>query len=133
MSSQVIVSLNEFLEQFPEFANTENTNLYFQRAQTFCSTYNSFNLQGDQRKLAIYYLTAHLLKLEDDIKNGKSTYQKTSASIGSVSVGTVPPPSNNNFKYWLNLTPYGQQLLFLLDTCCPLPILVGGSNIRVFQ
>jgi len=39
----------------------------------------------------------------------------TAATIDKISVTLMPPPGLNQWQWWLNQTPYGQQLLALLQ------------------
>lgn len=50
----------------------------------------------------------------------------TSASIGAVSVSSLPPPVKGMWDWWLAQTPYGQQLLALLDLLAVGGFYIGG-------
>jgi hypothetical protein len=50
----------------------------------------------------------------------------TSATVGEVTIGIEPPPIKNQFTYWLSSTPYGMQLLALLNVKGVGGISVGG-------
>lgn len=135
--NRVEVTQEGFLTQFPEF-NTESylelIPVYLERAQVYCTTVNFGRLKNDKRILAIYLLTAHLLTLANQAKNGASGQGGlvASASVGSVSVSYVQIPNLNQFDYWLSLSPYGMQLLTLLDILSSVPFYIGGSYERVF-
>lgn len=72
-----------------------------------------------QQTLALNLMVAHLLALSTQIGNVPSTPKtpglKQAATIDKVSVTLTPPPIKNQWQWWLNLTPYGQQLLALLQ------------------
>ena len=72
-------------------------------------------------------MTAHLAHLEHSLATGNTAGLVNSASIDKVSVSLTPPPAKNQFEYWLNLTPYGQQLLFLLKQKAAGGFVVGGT------
>ena len=129
---KVVVTVEQFVEWFPEFADNTNNSAILTRAQCYITTDNYGDLCGDCRILAIYLMTAHLLTLQDMIANGDTSGgMETSASIDKVSVTLTPPPSTNAFDYWLGLTKYGTELLALLQSKISTPILVGGSFVRV--
>lgn len=133
MSTEVTVSIEDFLSQFPEFAETENMNIYLTRAQNYISIYNYGVLTDNKRVFAIYLLTAHLLTIQAAILSGDTSgLIQASASIDKISVSNVPPPTDEG-SYWYFLTPYGQQLLELFEFNCPIPMYFGGSYVRVLQ
>lgn len=74
-----------------------------------------------QRTLALNLMTAHVAYLNDQIASGDVGGVVTGATIDKVSVTLEPPPSGNNWQYWLNQSPYGKQLLALLSVAS-----VGG-------
>ncbi len=135
----VTVSLSDFYAQFPIFnADTYSSicPLCFDRSQIYISsTYkNSVRLVGDKRALAIYLLTAHMSFLTLNNQNNTGQLgQIGSASVDGVSIGYVQlPTSTDAFSYWLTLSPYGLELLALLETLTAVPFYVGGSLERVF-
>ena len=134
MTTEVTVTVEGFKLQFPKFvSSTFDIDIYLQRAQCYISTYNFGYLEDDSRVLAIYLLTAHLLTIQGAIASGDTSgLIQASASIDKVSVSNVPPPTDEN-SYWFFLTPYGQQLLELLNFKCPIPMYFGGSYVRVLN
>lgn len=129
--TNIDVNENEFKNNFPEFNNALNIELYITRAKCYVSPKNYGILSDDKRKLAIYLFTAHLLTLQKCIADGQNAVGLTaSASIDRVSVSMVPPPSFGAFEYWLNQTQYGAELLALLQIEFSTPLLLGGSFIR---
>lgn len=75
---------------------------------------------------AIYLMVAHLLQLAANTANGQAGGQITSASIDKVSVTVAQAPGTTSYTYWLNSTPYGQQLAALLARCSVGGTYVGG-------
>lgn len=69
--------------------------------------------------LALNLMVAHLLALSTQIGNTprppKTPGLKQAATIDKVSVTLTPPPVRTQWQWWLSLTPYGQQLLALLQ------------------
>jgi hypothetical protein len=74
-----------------------------------------------QQTLALNLMTAHLLYLSGLIQSGNTPGVMTGATIDKISVTLEPPPVKNQWQYWLQTTPYGQQLLALLQVAS-----VGG-------
>lgn len=68
-----------------------------------------------QQTLALNLMTAHLLYLSGLIQSGNTPGVLTGATIDKISVTLEPPPVKNQWQYWLQTTPYGQQLLALLQ------------------
>lgn len=111
---------------------------YWGVASDYISTYDSsFNiLNGNSLQLALDLLCAHILTLftadQNNVDEGEDPGEpgsiETSASVGSVSVGSLPPPIDNDpWRYWLNQTRYGQQLLALLSVKAVGGLYIGGN------
>ena len=129
--SNVDITKEDFVMSFPEFKEMDNIDIFLIRAKCYITPNDYGNLSGDCRKLAIYLFTAHLLTLQKNITDGQTSVGLTaSASIDRVSVSMVPPPSLGAFEYWLNQTQYGAELLALLQSKMPIPLLLGGSFVR---
>lgn len=77
-----------------------------------------------QQMQAINLMTAHLLYLAGLIAGGQVPAIITNATIDKITVGIEPPPVKNQWQYWLQTTPYGQQLMALLQV-----VGVGGLYI----
>ena len=75
-------------------------------------------------------MTAHLVFSNDLINAGQTSVLVTGSTIGSVSVSLQPPPQTDQFSWWLNTTPYGQQLDALLSIRSVGGIYLGGSSER---
>lgn len=68
-----------------------------------------------QQTLALNYMTAHLLYINSQAGMNQDTGLITAASIDKISVSIQPPPELNQWQWWLNQSPYGKQLLALLQ------------------
>ena len=85
-------------------------------------------LNGKSLEYAIYLMAAHLYSLQlQRAEEGSNPGEAQggfvqSASIGDVSVTKASLPSKDTWEWWLQQTPYGQQLLSLL-----LAVSVGGT------
>ena len=134
----VIVSLQEFYSEYREFDIQEYQNICpqcFRQAKLFIPAKNKGRLKDEQRKLAIYLLTAHLSLLTYKVKTGSGESgagMVASANVGEVSVSYVQIPNLDNWSYWLAQTPYGLELLALFDMLTSAPYYIGGSLERVF-
>lgn len=139
MTTNVIVSLDEFYREYCEFDTDEYKNICpycFRTAKNRIKIKNCGRLRNENRVNAIYLLTAHLSMLTYKNRAGHGTGgqggQVASASVGEVSVSYVQiPAQNDTFSYWLGLTPYGLELLALYDTLTSVPFYIGGSFERV--
>lgn len=85
-------------------------------------------------KRVLYSMIAHLLWLNDGSKEG-SFGLVSSATIDKVSVTQAAPPyGNSQFRYWMNQSPWGQQILALLSTCSVGGMYIGGRpEARAFR
>lgn len=77
-----------------------------------------------QQTQAINLMTAHLLFISGLIQAGETPNIVTGAGIDKVNVTLEPPPAKNMWQFWLATSPYGQQLLALLQLAA-----VGGAYI----
>lgn len=119
-----------FISQFPEFEETQNIELYINRALLYISPYSAFC--SERKQYVVFLLAAHLMALQNDLNNGETTGGlQTGASIDKVSVTVAPPPFSDGFEYWLNQTTYGQQLLAFFNVMASVPNYVGGTFQRV--
>lgn len=110
-----------FREQFPVFANATAypdamLQMYWDMATCYVTDIGNYGwLQGRCRQLAINLMTAHLTALSIIVAGGQVPGLVQSATIDKVSVSLTPPPLKNQWQWWLSTTPYGQQLLALLQ------------------
>jgi hypothetical protein len=119
-----------FRALFPAYANvsqyaTVALQSYWNNATAYISNRNGGYYTGGmslpQQTQALNLMTAHLVFLASLIASGNTPGVMTGATIDKISVTLEPPPSSNNWQYWLNQSPYGQQLLALLSVAS-----VGG-------
>ena len=136
--SNVTVSIDCFYRKFPQFFKDEYEAICPQclkRAIIYISTVNCGLLKNEKRCLAIYLLTAHLSRLTYQAQTNQGIQgggMVAGSTVDGVSVNFVQVPDMDQWDYWLNLTPYGAELLFLLNTLTAVPTYHGGSFERVF-
>lgn len=119
---------------YPAFANPNTfyadatLQQYWNSAINYISNYspNCSLFPVAKQALALNYMTAHLAELSNIIRCGNTPGMVTSATIDKVSVTLQPPPEVNQWQWWLNLTPYGQQLLALLQVASVGGMYFGG-------
>lgn len=130
----LIFNVTQFRTQFPAFANSNQfpdttLQLYWNNAICYVSPIACFgSLQGDCRQFAINLMTAHLTALSVIVAGGQLPGIVDSATIDKISVNLMDPPVNNEWQWWLCTTPYGQQLLALLQGRSTGGFYIGGSN-----
>lgn len=115
---------------------------YWNVALNYVSNVNYGDICGDKREYAIQLMMSHIIYLTNltNTGNGFGTgsggspgtvpYQMQSATIDKVSVTVTPPPNPDQFQWWLGLTPFGQQLLAMLQIQTVGGQYIGGSNLR---
>lgn len=120
----IIFDATNFRTQFAQFSSQVlfpdiRLQAYWDMATAYVSDQYGgcyiYALKLNQQRLALNLMTAHLAALSAMIAAGDTPGVMTAATIDKISVTLEPPPSTNNWKYWLNQTPYGQQLLALLQ------------------
>ena len=122
----------QFLVYFPEFsAYTEpQLQLKWDTAIFYISDIgNCGAVQGEKRQYAIYLMMAHLIFINELVIAGQVPGQVDSATIDKVSVSLTPPPNPTEFQWWLNISPYGQQLAALLLANSVGGYYIGGSPV----
>lgn len=123
--------VSAFRVSYPAFASDTSfpdatLEAYWDTACLYIKNDDYGYLNGDSRYKALTLMTAHLTAISVLVASGQSTSQAQSASVGQVSVSIVPPPNKNQFDWWLNATPYGQQLLVLLQMKSVGGMYIGG-------
>lgn len=118
-----------FRAMFTEFSSTVTyplslLQLYWNSATDYISNRPNFAFGINQLTLALNQMTAHLAKLNALAGSGQGTGLMQGATIDKVSIQLTPPPEVNQWQWWLNQTPYGQQLLALLQM-----VSVGGTYV----
>lgn len=138
MGDVVAVSLAGFYEEYPEFNTDEYKTICpiaFRQAKNRIKIRNCGILRDENRVQAIYLLTAHLSSLSFKNQSGQSSAGGAgivaSASVGEVSISYQQIPAQDSWSYWLSLTPYGLELLALLDGLTAVPLYIGGTLERV--
>ena len=136
--ANVVVTISEFRQRFPAFSNvTKYSDEFIQSmldmAQTYISPQENCLVNKEVIKNMIYLMTAHLAQINSSLANGKGVGQISSASVGGVSVSKVVPKNATELDYWLNLTPYGMQLLATLSSLSAIGIYIGGQRENVFR
>lgn len=116
----ITFDVDAFREAFPQFASETDfpdatLQGYWDTAICIISDQNYGRMTGACRSRALNLLTAHLATLAIQINEGKTPGLVSGSTVGQVSVTLTPPPEANQFKWWLSLTGYGQQLLAILS------------------
>ncbi len=120
-----------FRAMFPPFADpatypTPNLQIYWDTATAYVSDRAGgcfvLGLKLAQQTLALNLMTAHIASLSAMANSGQATGLVQGSTIDKISVTLTPPPVPNQWQWWLNQTPYGQQLLALLQVAA-----VGGG------
>lgn len=88
-----------------------------------------YALKAKQQVFALNLMTAHIAYLNQQMASGQTTGVVTGASIDKVSVTLLAPPSNNQWQFWLNQSPYGQQLLALFTVASAGGFYYGGNPV----
>lgn len=122
--STILFDVTAFRAQFPAFSNVTNfptatLQLYWDNATDYINDQTGGAYCGvlntSRKTLALNYMTAHLAAINVMIAANQVPGVMQSATVDKVSVTLVPPPAKNQWQYWLQSTPYGQQLLALLQ------------------
>lgn len=132
----IYFNASTFKGLFPAFKDVPDASLQitWNAATTFITDQTSRCYAGRfapaRQEYAIQLLTAHLSYLNANIASGNGGGLMQSATIDKVTVTLTPPPVPNEFRYWLNQSPYGQQLLALLETAAVGGFFAGGGAVR---
>jgi len=131
----IIFDITKFRTLFPEFADTtlfpgDLLQMYYDMGTCYVSDEDYGCLSGSCRVLALNFMTAHILKIGTGVTEGDDPGIVTSATVDKVSVSIQPPPQKDQYQWWLNQTPYGQQLLALLKAKSVGGLYVGGRPER---
>lgn len=119
-----------FQTSFPSLATTPDPITFWNTATLYVYNQTGGCYVGGmtlkQQAWAIYLMTAHLIAISNQIAAGGTSQLVQAATIDKVSVTLTPPPVKNQWQWWLNTTPYGQQLLSLLQLVSVGGYYVGG-------
>lgn len=133
--STIVFNASTFRAMFPVFKDTTVypdavLQIYWDTATAYVSNQTGgcyiYSLKLGQQTLALNLMAAHLAYLNSLIATGNTPGVVTGATVDKVSVTLEPPPSSNNWQYWLNQSPYGQQLLALLSVASAGGFYYGG-------
>lgn len=135
MSTPVIITFDYalFIAMFPAFKNPvvypeAMLQMNFDQATCYVDDVANYGwLQGMCRQLALYLMTAHLVYLSTIIAGGEVPGLVSSATIDKISVTKLMPPQSNQWAWWLGTSPFGMQLLALLQAKSVGGWYVGGS------
>ena len=121
-----------FRAQFPAFSSDVKypdtlLQMYWEEVTCIVSDQSYGLLYGKCRQLALNMLLAHFLGMMATVNKGRQGGFVSSSTIDKVSVTKVAPPTPDMFSWWLSQTPYGQQLLALLDVKSVGGYYIGGS------
>lgn len=120
----VIFDPSAFRLAFPDFGSLASypdakLQRYFDMATAYINNRSGGCYGGgwklNQLTIGLNLMTAHLLTIANIIAGGNNTGVLTQATIDKVSVTIEPPPVPNQWQYWLQSTPYGAELLALLQ------------------
>ena len=101
---------------------------YWDRASVIIWPYDNWLISNGKLQYALDLLTAHIAAMATQIQNGNGAGGPVqSATEGSVSVSMLAPPVKDFWQFWLSKTPYGQELLALLEAICVGGFYFGGS------
>lgn len=122
-----------FLDRYPEFKDTRDAMLTACFNEATCYINNATNscLNESCLTAVLWSMTAHICRLDEMGRDGNQAGVVTSSSVGSVSVSLQAPPfGGDQWKYWMNLTPYGQKTMALLSSAAVGGLYVGGNPER---
>lgn len=133
----VILTVDDFRQSMPQFSDEtiypdDMVDLSIDRARHYI---NGGKFPCNWRGYAYKLMTAHLLTISTKVMSGDSSANGriTSTSIDKISVSLDVPQTKDELDYWLSLTPYGLELLALLNAKAPAGIYSGGKCYRVFR
>jgi hypothetical protein len=123
-----------FRALFPQFADPAKypdaaLSIQFGAAAGYVSADTYGDMTVAARTNALYLMTAHLLAIGAII--AQNNYQGqvgivTGAVVDHVQITLTPPPVKSQWQWWLNTTPYGAQLVALLQAQAAGGFYVGG-------
>lgn len=128
-----VFDVADFRVLFPAFADTtsypdDTLSAYWDRASVMICPYDNWLISNGKLQYALDLLTAHIAAMATQIQNGNGAGGPIqSATEGSVSVSMLAPPVKDFWQFWLSKTPYGQELLSLLEAICVGGFYFGGS------
>lgn len=136
MADHSTLDIAAFRLAYPAFASDTKysdalLNTYYATAGSFIPMNDVWcGLNGATLDLALQLITAHLLQLYTLAMRGQQGKIMTASSIDKISISVQAPPIRGAWDYWLNLSPYGMQLLALLSGLSVGGWSVGGAPER---
>jgi len=136
IDGKFVFDIDQFRIDFPQFSDSTvfsdvRLQAYWDWATCYISDCDYGYLSGACRYYAIELMVAHLAQLNIIIAAGEIPGQVIGASISKISVTLQGAPNPNQWEWWLNQTPYGQQLLALLQAASVGGFFIGGSPERL--
>jgi hypothetical protein len=117
----LIFNYSEFVALFPAYSDAglypqALLQQYWNSAINYVSPISNFGaIQGPKRQYALNLMTAHLVFYAGLVAQQQVPALMQSATIDKVSIAVTPPPLPNQWQWFLDMSPYGQQLLALLQ------------------
>lgn len=134
--STLVFDYGTFIVQFPAYSNATTypeatLQMYWDIGTNFVSNNTVCAVMNvAAQTYALNLMTAHLAYINDLIASGQIPALMQNATIDKVAVTLTPPPVPNQFAWWMNLSPYGQQLYSLLQVSSVGGFYIGGSPTR---
>lgn len=101
---------------------------YWNFSLNFCSEKINIFAQISSQQLILNLFIAHFIYINHKLNRKDLPVVLASSSAGAESASFTPPPVGNSpFRYWLSTSPYGNQILGILDLLGVGGILIGGS------
>lgn len=130
--AQHTFDVSAFRIMFCEFADATKypgiaLQMHWDNGTNYIHSYDNQLIDGANLQFALNLMTAHLAKSFSMINSGTVPGVINSATEGSVSVSMTPPPTKNMWQWWLATTPYGIQLLALLQSLTVGGFIIGGA------
>lgn len=133
--TELTITFSDFRAAFTAFIDPNRypdtvVEMFFGNACAYISPDNVGELRDSARQLALYQMTAHLIRLNDMINEneGAPAALVQGARVDQVSVTLTPPPIKTQFGWWLSLTPYGQSLWAMLQQKAVGGMYIGGKG-----
>lgn len=108
-----------FQSQFPAYASAPVQavlQVYWDVGTTFVDPNDNYcgGLKDNVLQYALNLMVAHQAYINALVESGQTTVVVTGSTIDKVSVSLLAPPVKDGFQFWLQTSPYGQQLSALL-------------------
>ncbi len=128
------LNIQTFRATFPLYADeTEYPDVLLNAQYEIGKCYvadNDCTMAESCREYALQAMLAHLLYIRDQVNSGNNIGVITSASEGEVSVSLATPVVDDEWHYWFNSSPFGRELIALLEVQSVGGFYVGGNPER---